>query len=109
MVPAVQPPPLAPPVAPAWARVTSFCAGGGEGVSGGWGELCSPHPPGLIPPLRHVPADPYLAVRGEGAGGEAGGGVFHSLPGGRDGPHPQRHPRYLPPASRPLPARSPPL
>jgi len=76
---AVQPPPLTPPPAPAWARVTSFRAGGGEGNSGGWGEQSSSHPPNLLPPLHYVPPDVGLAVRGEGVGGEAGGGSFRSL------------------------------
>src|SRR3972149_5141149 len=39
---AIQPPPVTPPPAPAWARVPSFPVGGGEGISGRWGELRPP-------------------------------------------------------------------
>jgi hypothetical protein len=38
-----------------------------------------PYPPDLLPPLRHVPEDLGLTVRGEGVGGEAGGRFFCSL------------------------------
>src|SRR3970040_1623878 len=75
----IQPPPLTPPPAPAWARVPSLRAWGGEGISRGWGEQRPPHPPAPLPLLRHGQADASLAVRGEGAGGEAGGGSFRSL------------------------------
>jgi LCP family protein required for cell wall assembly len=46
-----------------------------------------------------VPEDLGLTVRGEGAGGEARGGFFHSLPRGRNGPKPKGIPRYLAAAS----------
>jgi hypothetical protein len=49
-----------------------------------WGQGEQSSPSDFLPPLRYVVADPGLAVRVEGVGGEAGGGFFHSLSGPTD-------------------------
>ncbi len=54
-------------------------------------------PPPLPPPP--VPAWARVPVSCAGGGGEAGGGFFHSLPGGRNGPKPKGIPRRLAAAS----------